>query len=250
MNGGTPALAVRGLRKSFGGLVASDIPHLDVQRGQIHALIGPNGAGKSTFIAQVTGTLAPDSGEISVAGKRIDHLPPHRRVMMGLARSFQTTTLCPDLTVFQMMALTIHRSDAEAGRLWKRSSTNVERTRMTERLLHSGDLSHVAAERVANLSYGQQRELEVCLALALDPQLLLLDEPLAGLGPSEAERVLKRIAALRGSMTILLVEHDLRAVFRIADRISVLVSGRIIVEGDETAIRTSDEARRAYLGND
>jgi branched-chain amino acid transport system ATP-binding protein len=243
-----PALSVRGLRKNFGGLVATDIPHLDVQRGSIHALIGPNGAGKSTFIAQVTGTLKSDSGEIRVAGTRIDSLPAHRRVMMGLARSFQTTTLCPDLTVFRMMALATHRTDGEAGSLWRRASTNTARIKRTEQLLHLGELTHISGKRVADLSYGEQRELEICLALALEPRLLLLDEPLAGLGPSEAERVLTRISALRGTMTVLLVEHDLRAVFRAADRISVLVSGRIIVEGNEKTIRASDEARRAYLG--
>ncbi len=249
MNGETPpALSVRGLRKTFGGVVATDISTLDVRCGSIHALIGPNGAGKSTFIAQVTGTLRPDAGEIRVAGTRIDALPAHRRVMMGLARSFQTTTLCPDLTVFRMMALATHRTDAAAGSLWRRASTNRARIERTEQLLHLGDLAHLAHKRVADLSYGQQRELEICLALALEPQLLLLDEPLAGLGPSESARILTRIRALRGTMTVLLVEHDLRAVFRAADTISVLVSGRILVEGDEKTIRASDEARRAYLG--
>jgi len=248
VNGEAPALSVRSLRKRFGGLVATDIATLDVQRGSIHALIGPNGAGKSTFIAQVTGTLKSDSGEIRVAGRRIDSLPAHRRVMMGLARSFQTTTLCPDLTVFRMMALATHRTDPAAGSRWRRASTNKARIERTEQLLHLGDLNQIADKRVADLSYGQQRELEICLALALEPQLLLLDEPLAGLGPSESERVLTRISTLRGTMTVLLVEHDLRAVFRAADRISVLVSGRILVEGDEKTIRASDEARRAYLG--
>jgi branched-chain amino acid transport system ATP-binding protein len=242
------ALSVRGLHKRFGGIVATDIPQLDVCRGHIHALIGPNGAGKSTFIAQVTGTLRSDAGEIRIAGVRVDGTAPHRRVRMGLARSFQTTTLCPDLTVAEMMALTAYRGSRQAGSLWRRASTNAARAERTRQLLHTDGLSHLAERRCGDLSYGQQRELEISLALALEPQLLLLDEPLAGLGPSEAERVITRIGTLKGAMTILLVEHDLRAVFRIADRISVLVSGQIIVEGDETTVRNSEKARRAYLG--
>ena len=231
--GDAPLLAVRGLCKRFGGLSATDDVDLDVCAGEIHALIGPNGAGKSTLIAQVTGELRPDAGTIHLAGRRIDALPPAERVRLGLARTFQITQLLPAYTVLDNVAIAIGEARPRAV--------------ASETLAASG-LAARAAVRVDALSQGERKQLELAIALALRPNLALLDEPLAGLGQREGVAMIERLRALKGQVAILLVEHDLDAVFALADRISVLVYGRIVASGTPADIRADAEVKRAYLG--
>ena len=234
-----PLLAVRGLTKRFGGLLATDNVDLDVRDGEIHALIGPNGAGKTTLIAQLTGELRPDAGEIHFDSTRIDALPAHARVQRGLARTFQITQLLPAYTALDNVAIAIGetrhtRASARAG--------------AAEHLAASG-LAHRAATRVDILSQGERKQLELAVALAMKPRMALLDEPMAGLGRSESVGMIDRLAALKGEIAILLVEHDLDAVFALADRISVLVYGKIVVTGTPDEIRANKDVQTAYLGD-
>jgi len=243
-------LQVRGLVKRYGGLVATNGLDLAVQAGEIHALIGPNGAGKTTLIQQLSGAIAPDAGSIVFDGADITALSMHERVHRGLARSFQITSIFARLSVLDNVALALQAREGSSFRFW-RSARN-ERLRYEEAaavLAHVGLGSRL--DRLAGaLSHGEQRQLEVGIALATHPRLLLLDEPMAGMGPEESERMVALLQALRARATLLLVEHDMDAVFRLADTISVLVAGRIIASGTPAQIRADAEVRRAYLGDD
>ncbi len=243
-----PVLAVRGLRKAFGGLqVAQDI-ELTVHAGELHALIGPNGAGKTTLLAQITGELAPDAGSILLNGQDITHLPVHRRARRGLARSFQITALLENLSVFDNMLLALLGRTASPWRFFgcvRKEEPFASRAHAT---LEQAGLAARAGEKAANLSHGERRQLELAMALAGEPALLLLDEPLAGLSTAEAAAMTERLAALKGQHAVLLVEHDMEAVFALADTVSVLVNGRIIASGPPQEVRANKEVQAAYLG--
>ena len=242
-------LRVDNLVKKFGGITATDHLSLDVAAGELHAIIGPNGAGKTTLISQLTGQLPPNSGAIHFGGRDVTKLPAWRRSRLGLARSFQITSLLPDFTAADNVALAAQAHDGHSFCFWgnARQERGLRETARTA--LARVGLEHRADVTVANLSHGEQRELELAVALATKPQLLLLDEPMAGLGVTESQRMVKLLQELRKEVTIVLVEHDMEAVFVLADRISVLVYGRVIASGDPTAIRSNEEVKRAYLGD-
>ena len=243
-------LQVQDLVKRFGGLTATDHANLDVRKGEIHALIGPNGAGKTTLIHQISGALQSDSGHIVFAGTDLAGLPMHQRALKGLVRSYQITSIFKKLSVLDNVALAVQAVDGSSMRFWRAART--ERTRyataaaVAERVGLGAQLSRLSGA----LSHGEQRQLEVGLALATKPKLLLLDEPMAGMGPDESERMVTLLQSLRVETTILLVEHDMDVVFRLADTISVLVFGKVIASGHAQSIRDNAEVRKAYLGDE
>lgn len=243
-----PILNVRGLVKRFGGLLATDHVDLTVQPGEIHALIGPNGAGKTTLISQLMGELKPNEGTVELAGQSLDALPTARRVGLGLARTFQITCLLPDYTVLDNVALAVQVRQGHSFRFWK--SVRADRSLRDEAItfLAGTGLEPRANELVANLSHGEQKQLELSVALATRPRLLLLDEPMAGLGHAESQQMIETLRGLKNQVSMLLVEHDMDAVFALADRISVLVYGRVIASGSVDEIRQNPEVRTAYLG--
>jgi branched-chain amino acid transport system ATP-binding protein len=241
-------LCVRGLTKRFGGLLATDRLDLAVERGEVHAVIGPNGAGKTTLIAQLAGTLAPDAGSIEMDGVDLTRRSAHARVAHGIARSYQVTNVFRRFTSLDNAALAVQACAGSSFRFWR--PARAERALLDEAhaLLARVGLQDRAPVPAGALAHGEQRQLEVALALASRPRLLLLDEPMAGMGPDESERMVALIRALKGSVTIVLVEHDMDAVFRLADRISVLVYGRVLATGAPADIRANAEVRQAYLG--
>jgi branched-chain amino acid transport system ATP-binding protein len=243
-----PLLRVENLVRRFGGIVATDNLSLDVGRGELHAIIGPNGAGKTTLISQLTGQLFPNSGSIHFAGQDITSLPAYRRSALGLARSFQITSLLPDFTAADNVALAAQAHDGHSFRFWGNARKESGLRNAALSALKRVGLDHRADIVVSRLSHGEQRELELAVALATKPQLLLLDEPMAGLGTTESARMVQLLQELRREVTIVLVEHDMDAVFALADRITVLVYGRVIASGLPAAIRQNEEVKRAYLG--
>jgi branched-chain amino acid transport system ATP-binding protein len=244
-----PLLRVKDLVRRFGGVTATDHVCLDVGRGELHAIIGPNGAGKTTLISQLTGHLAPHGGSIHLAGRDISRLPAWRRSALGLARSFQITSLLPDFTAADNVALAAQAHDGHSFRFFANARKEPRLRQAAHAALERVGLASRADVPVSKLSHGEQRELELAVALATRPQLLLLDEPMAGLGVTESARMVKLLAELRREVSIVLVEHDMEAVFALADRISVLVYGRIIASGLPEAIRQNEEVKRAYLGD-
>jgi branched-chain amino acid transport system ATP-binding protein len=244
-----PLLRVEKLVRRFGGVIATDHVSLDVGQGELHAIIGPNGAGKTTLISQLTGQLSPDSGTIHFAGADITRLPAYRRSALGLARSFQITSLLPDFTASDNVALAAQAHDGHSFHFWGNARKESALRNAALSALKRVGLEHRADVVVSRLSHGEQRELELAVALATGPQLLLLDEPMAGLGTTESARMVKLLQELRREVTIVLVEHDMDAVFALADRITVLVYGRVIASDVPAAIRQNEEVRRAYLGD-
>ncbi|MBV9984373.1 ABC transporter ATP-binding protein [Bradyrhizobium sp.] len=244
-----PLLRVDNLVRRFGGIVATDHVCLDVGRGELHAIIGPNGAGKTTLISQLTGHLAPHAGSIHLDGRDISALPAWRRSALGLARSFQITSLLSDFTAADNVALAAQAHAGHSFRFFANARKEARLRDAARAALERVGLGHRADVVVAKLSHGEQRELELAVALASRPQLLLLDEPMAGLGVTESARMVKLLKELRREVSIVLVEHDMEAVFALADRISVLVYGRVIASGAPDAIRQNEEVKRAYLGD-
>jgi branched-chain amino acid transport system ATP-binding protein len=244
-----PLLRVERLVRRFGGILATDHLSLDVISGELHAIIGPNGAGKTTLISQLTGQLLPNSGTIHFAGQDITRLPAWRRSALGLARSFQITSLLPDFTASDNVALAAQAHDGHSFRFWGSARGERHLREAAQSALVRVGLADRADTLVSKLSHGEQRELELAVALATKPQLLLLDEPMAGLGTTESARMVKLLQELRREVTIVLVEHDMEAVFALADRITVLVYGRVIASDVPAAIRQNEEVRRAYLGD-
>ena len=242
-------LRVENLVRRFGGILATDNLSLDVISGELHAIIGPNGAGKTTLISQLTGQLLPNSGTVHFAGQDITHLPAFRRSALGLARSFQITSLLSDFTALDNVALAAQAHDGHSFRFWGNARKESRLRDAAHAALRRVGLDHRADVVVSELSHGEQRELELAVALATKPQLLLLDEPMAGLGVTESARMVKLLQELRKEVTIVLVEHDMQAVFALADRITVLVYGRVIASGVPSAIRSNEEVKRAYLGD-
>jgi branched-chain amino acid transport system ATP-binding protein len=243
-------LEVRGLHRSFGALRATDGVDLEVQEGETHAVIGPNGAGKTTLIAQLAGNLRPDAGRIRFRGEDITALPAHKRARRGLARSFQITSVYPELSALENVALAVQAQSGHSFRFWKPARRDASLTEPARRILSEVGLSGRTNITASNLAHGEQRQLEVAMVLATRPRLLLLDEPMAGMGADESQRMIALLGALKQRQTIVLVEHDMDAVFRLADRISVLVYGRIIATGRPEEIRANREVRAAYLGED
>lgn len=243
-------LEVKDLVKRFGGLLATDHANLQVRRGELHALIGPNGAGKTTLIHQISGTLAPSGGQLYFAGEAITRAPIHRRVQRGLVRSYQITSVFRRLSVLDNLALAIQARDGSSLKFWQPARAEQQRYVEAGDLADRIGLSAHLGRDAGSLSHGEQRQLEVGLALALQPQLLLLDEPMAGMGPDESERMVQLLQSLRGDTTMLLVEHDMDAVFRLADRVSVLVFGKVIASGTPEDIRHNHDVQCAYLGDE
>lgn len=243
-------LEVKGLVKRFGGLLATDHANLQVYRGELHALIGPNGAGKTTLIHQLSGALMPDSGQIRFSGAAITALPIHRRVQRGLVRTYQITSVFHRLSVLDNLALAVQAHDGSSLRFWRPARAEAWRYAQAATVAERIGLAAQLQREAGSLSHGEQRQLEVGLALALEPQCLLLDEPMAGMGPDESERMVQLLTSLRGEITMLLVEHDMDAVFRLADRVSTLVSGQVIASGTPEEIRTNRDVQRAYLGDE
>ncbi len=238
------------LVKRFGGLVATNHAELQVERGSIHALIGPNGAGKTTLIHQISGAVKPDAGAVHFLGRNVTQTPMHQRALQGLVRSYQITSIFKKLSVLDNLALAVQARSGSSMRFWRAARAEAgryaEAAAVAERIGLAPKLNTLAGA----LSHGQQRQLELGLALALQPQLLLLDEPMAGMGPDESENMVTLLQSLRGEVTILLVEHDMDAVFRLADRISTLVSGKVIASGTAQEIRDNPAVRQAYLGDE
>jgi branched-chain amino acid transport system ATP-binding protein len=244
------ALAIDGLAKRFGGVVAVDDVSLTVERGALHALIGPNGAGKTTIIHQLSGALAPDAGRIVFEGRDVTRVPFHERVALGLARSYQITSIFRAFPVLDNVALAVQARSGSSLSFWRPLASETALFEEARAVLERVGLSARADVPAGALAHGEQRQLEVGLALATNARLLLLDEPMAGMGPDESERMIALVERLKGSLSVLLVEHDMDAVFRLADRISVLVSGRVIASGPPAEIRANEEVRRAYLGEE
>src|SRR5262250_1863777 len=243
-------LAVRGLIKHFGGLLASDGIDLDVAPGETHAIIGPNGAGKTTFIGQLAGDLRPDAGSIRFADHDVTRLDTPHRARRGLARSFQVTSIFRDFSALDNVALAVQAHAGSSFAFWRPARAEPALRDPARAALESVGLGARADVLAARLAHGEQRQLEIAMALATRPRMLLLDEPMAGMGREESTRMIELLQALRGRQTLLLVEHDMDAVFALADRISVLVYGRLIATGTPEEIRANLEVRRAYLGEE
>jgi branched-chain amino acid transport system ATP-binding protein len=243
-------LAVTGLRKAFGALVATDGVSLEVREGETHAIIGPNGAGKTTLIGQLAGDLRPDGGRILFAGEDVTRLGAPQRARKGFARSFQITSIYPDFTALDNVALAVQAHAGHSFRFWRPAREESQLREPAREVLREVGLGGRADVLAANLAHGEQRQLEVAMALATRPRILLLDEPVAGMGQEESQRMVQFLSALKGRRSIILVEHDMDAVFTLADRISVLVYGRIIASGRPEEVRANPEVRAAYLGEE
>jgi len=244
-------LQVHRLVKRFGALTATDEASFDVRAGETHALIGPNGAGKTTLIHQISGALAPDGGGLFFDGENVTALPMPRRVQAGLVRSFQITSLYRRFTVLDNAVLAVLARRPKAPSWWRPARADEAAFADAEAMLALVGLGALAGRVAGSLAHGEQRQLELALALAARPRLLLLDEPMAGMGPDESARMVELLLALKAQrLTLLLVEHDMDAVFRLADRVSVLVGGRVIATGAPDEIRQDAAVKQAYLGED
>ena len=245
-----PLLRIEGLQKRFGGVVATDRVALEVESGEVHALIGPNGAGKTTLIAQISGSLAPDAGRIVFGGTEITSVPQHDRVRRGLARSYQITSIFRKFSVAENLALAVQARSGSSFAFWQPVAREHALLGEARAIAAQVGLGNRADAIAGSLAHAEQRSLEVGLGLATNPRLLLLDEPLAGMGPDESQHMIELIQRLRATVSVLLVEHDMDAVFRLADRISVLVNGAVIATGAPGEIRNNLEVKRAYLGDE
>ena len=246
----TAVLDIAGLRKSFGGLTATDNVTLTVEKGEIHALIGPNGAGKSTLINQICGELAPDAGTIRLGGQDITGASVPERVALGLGRTCQVTSLLDEMTVRENIGMSVAARQGRTFRLWDRRSGRRTVWDEADALLAGTALAPRATTAVRDLSHGEKKQLELLVALARRPRILLLDEPMAGLGHAESQEMITRLAEIGRTTPMLLVEHDMDAVFALANRVSVLVYGRIIAQGAPDSIRGDPAVREAYLGEE
>ena len=243
-----PILRVERLFKRFGGVNATDDLSLDVRRGEIHALIGPNGAGKTTFIGQLMGEIAPDSGRILFEGRDMRALSTPARVRSGLARTFQITQLLGEETALANVALAVQARQGHSFRFWREAAHDESLLAPARECLAAAGLDARAHVRVREMSHGEHKQLELAIALACKPRLLLLDEPMAGLGASESRDMVEALKRMKGALSMLLVEHDMDAVFALADRVSVLVYGRIVASGSPAQIQADPQVRAAYLG--
>ncbi|GJD49626.1 Lipopolysaccharide export system ATP-binding protein LptB [Methylobacterium crusticola] len=245
-----PLLSVRHLRKAYGALKVTDDVGLDVAAGELHAIIGPNGAGKTTLIHQLSGSLPSDSGEVRLAGEDITGRSMVERVRRGLARSFQITSVLDGFSVLENAALAVQARAGSSFRFVRPAAREDALNEAAMAALARVGLADRAGRRAGSLSHGEKRQLEIAVALATDARLLLLDEPLAGTGPEESAILVGLMRDLKTTHTIVLIEHDMEAVFALADRMSVLVYGRVIASGDPAAVRADPEVRAAYLGEE
>jgi branched-chain amino acid transport system ATP-binding protein len=243
-------LKITDLVKRFGGLVATDHANLTVHAGEIHALIGPNGAGKTTLLHQIAGSLGPNAGNIVFDGHDVTHMSMHRRVHMGLARSYQITNTFKSFSVLDNVALAVQARSGSSYSFFSAARRERHIFDEAQAVLERVGLARRASHLAGSIAHGEQRQLELGIALATNPKLLVLDEPMAGMGPDESLEMVVLLESLRGKVTMLLVEHDMDAVFRLADRISVLVYGRVIASGPPEEIRSNPEVRKAYLGEE
>jgi branched-chain amino acid transport system ATP-binding protein len=244
-----PLLEVTALSKAFAGIIASDGLSFDVSAGELHAVIGPNGAGKTTLVNQIAGQMLPDFGSIKFAGCDITWLPAHRRSSLGLARSFQITELFLDFSTIDNVALAVQAQAGHSFRFWRAARTEAELRKPAIDALARVGLLDRADFPAFQLSHGEHRLLELAVALAGRPRMLVLDEPMAGLGPEESMRMVALLRELKAEFTILLIEHDMDAVFALADRVTVLLSGRVVATDVPTSIRANEEVQEAYLGS-
>ncbi|MBO3278022.1 ABC transporter ATP-binding protein [Pseudomonas schmalbachii] len=243
-------LSIRGLEKSFGAVKATNGANLELARGELHAIIGPNGAGKSTLISQIAGEIQPDQGHIFLAGQDITRVPAHDRPRLGLARSFQVSQLYPEFSLLENVALAIAAREGRTFGMWRPLSRDRRLLDPAREYLQTVGLGGRAEHLVSELSHGERRQLELALALAQESSVLLLDEPMAGMGAEESARMTELLQALKGRYSILLVEHDMDAVFTLADRITVLVYGQTILTGSVDEVRSNAQVRAAYLGEE
>jgi branched-chain amino acid transport system ATP-binding protein len=243
-------MEIENLRKAFGALIATDDVTLRIRAGETHALIGPNGAGKTTLVGQLTGELAPDAGRIRFAGRDITRLATAQRARLGLARSFQITSIFDSLTAEGNIALSVQATEPHSFRFWQPAERIARLHAPARKLLRDVGLAGLDRRIASRMSHGQHRQLELGMALATRPMMLLLDEPMAGLGIEESRAMSALLAGLKGQHTILLIEHDMDVVFALADRISVLVGGRIVASGTAAEIRNDPGVRVAYLGEE
>ena len=244
----TALMAVEGLTRRFGGLVAVNAVKLDLHRGEVHAVIGTNGAGKSTLINMLSGEIAASEGSIALDGRDIARLPQSRRARQGIGRSYQRTTIFPEFSVLENCRLSAQAATARPWAIWQAARDCETSTTAAREALSAAGLDQDAHRIAGTLSHGAKRQLEIAMCLSTRPRVLLLDEPLAGMGAEETERMLTLLGQLKAHHAILLVEHDMDAVFRIADRITVMVNGAVIATGDPASIRANPEVRTAYLG--
>ena len=241
-------LRLQGLSKNFGSLVVTDDVTLDVQAGEMHALIGPNGAGKTTLINQISGLIAPDAGAVFFAGGDVTALPPQTRALRGMSRTFQISSILPAFAVLENVALAVQARTGSSFRLFGNAAAEPALNIPAMAALEQAGIAHRAGVRAGELSHGEKRALELAIALAMQPRLLLLDEPMAGIGRDETERLVDLLLRLKGQLTMILVEHDMAAVFALADRISVLIRGRLLTTGSPAQVRADPQVVAAYLG--
>ncbi|MBT3549883.1 MAG: ABC transporter ATP-binding protein [Rhodospirillaceae bacterium] len=245
-----PILKLTNLAKNFGGLVATDNLNFEVQPGELHAIIGPNGAGKTTLINQISGMMKPDGGQILFNGSDITHMSASRRCHAGLVRSFQITSILKNFSVAENVSLGIQARQGHSFKFWKPVKNDAALKEPVLKILSALGLGERAGVLAGNLAHGEQRQLEIAMALATAPKMLLLDEPMAGMGAEESEHMVKYLSGLKSQYTMLLIEHDMDAVFALADKITVLVYGQAIASGAPAEIRANEDVRRAYLGDD
>lgn len=245
-----PLLSIRGLVKRYGGLTVTDHVDMDILPGEVHAIIGPNGAGKTTLISQIVGEVKNDEGSISLGDRPINDLDVAQRAQAGIGRSYQITSVIPRFTVLENVILAVQGCRGHAYRFWTPAVETVELTSRADEIIELLGLTARRDDPAASLSYGQQRQLEMAMALALEPKVLLLDEPMAGMGHGETSHMVDLLLRLKGRYGILLIEHDMDAVFRLADRISVLFYGKVIYCGDPAAVKDNPQVREAYLGDE
>jgi branched-chain amino acid transport system ATP-binding protein len=245
-----PLLRVQGVTKRFGGLLANNDICLDINEGEIHAVIGPNGAGKTTFMSQVSGELIPDDGRIEFCGRDVTGLPMPQRIAMGIGRCFQVTSVFLEMTAVDNVAIGVLARAGGHLQWWRNARSDASLYDPARALLRRVGLERRDRVEAGSLSHGERRQLEIAMALATEPKLLLLDEPIAGMGPQEARNILQLIQGLRPDKAVLLIEHDMDAVFELAQKISVLVNGRLIAHGTPDEIRADVRVQDAYLSVD
>ncbi|RII83263.1 ABC transporter ATP-binding protein [Neopusillimonas maritima] len=246
----TPLLELQGLKKSYGALCVTDDVSLTVEKGGVYALIGPNGAGKTTLVGQLSGLVSSDAGRIHFMGRDITGLSTAERAQLGMGRSFQITSVFPTLSALENVALVVRAHAGLGFHFWKAAHHYTQAQQKAAHWLETVGLPHAGDGPCAELAHGELRQLELAMALAANPHLLVLDEPMAGLGPAESRQMIQLLAELKKDYGILLIEHDMDAVFSLADRISVLVSGRVVFSGSVDEVRESEVVQRAYLGGD